>query len=289
MYFKNTILASACDLLKEHGIPDYEISAEQLLMHALGGVSRSTMLMTDNITVEQYNIYMALIDRRKDREPLDRIIGNSEFLGLIIPYNDNVLTPRCETEILADMIVRDISQDDNNIVSVLDLCCGSGCIGLAIAHNSNSKVSLADISNDALEIAKSNYDYNVQQGKNFHYSPTFILSDMFADIDGKYDIIVSNPPYIPTKDCLVLEPEVREYDPILALDGGHDGLEFYRIIAKDCSSRLNTNGKVYLEIGIGQGSDVVSLFNEYNFDVKVIPDYSGIDRFIIAKKRENIC
>ena len=282
MYFKNTVLASGCDILKDAGIPNYVMSAEQLLMFVLG-VDRSTMIMTTNITDKQYEDYMNCIERRKNREPLDRIIGSLEFLDITIPYSDNVLTPRCETEILADIVINDIG---DNKVSILDLCCGSGCIGLSIAHNCNCDVTLVDISREALAEAQNNYNYNVAKGKEFSCQPHFVLSDMFDNVHDTYDIIISNPPYIPSLDCQTLEKEVTDYDPLLALDGGEDGLDFYRIIAKNGSNYLKENGKIYLEIGIGQREDIENIFDNQGFETKVIPDYSGIDRFIIAKKRE---
>lgn len=288
MYQRRVVLAEGYAILKDAQVPNWEMSAEQLLMFALGGVSRSKMMTVDEITPSQYADYMAFVERRKNREPLDRIIGSSDFLGVEILYSDSVLTPRCETEILAEIIAKEINNSGQE-PKVLDLCCGSGCLGLAIALNCNAKVVLADISIEAVESAKNNYNHNVHMGKVFANQPQFLLSDMFDSIDEKFDIIISNPPYITSQECGELEEEVSQYDPLLALDGGEDGLDYYRTIASKCGDFLVDGGRLYLEFGKGQALAISSMLERENLEVTIIPDYSGIERFIIAKKREKRC
>ena len=172
------------------------------------------------------------------------------------------------------MIVKDIK---NKKLDVLDLCSGSGCIGLAIAKNTECNVTLSDISKKAIKASMKNAMIN-------DIKVNFLVSDMFESVPSKYDVIVCNPPYITRSDLEKLEIEVKDFDPRLALDGGVDGLDFYREIGKNASEFLKDDGRIYLEIGIDQSKSVVECLQENFVDIKVIKDYSGIDRFIIAKK-----
>ena len=168
-------------------------------------------------------------------------------------------------------------------------------MGLAVAHSTNVNVTLSDISKKAIKVAKFNNKYNnklrAKESKS-DINPNYIVSDLFENIACKYDIIVCNPPYIKTSDLIKLEIEVRDFDPILALDGGKDGLEFYRKIIKQAPKYLSTEnglGKIYFEIGVGQSEAIVKMLSKHFTDIEVIKDYSGIERFIIAKKvNENV-
>ncbi|MBE5739127.1 MAG: peptide chain release factor N(5)-glutamine methyltransferase [Clostridiales bacterium] len=208
--------------------------------------------------------------------PLDKIIGYTDFLSIRIPFDKNTLSPRQETEILTEKIIKDIK---GKKLTVLDLCSGSGCIGIAIAKATPVSVTLSDISKKANKIAKKNAELNGVE-------VAILTSDLFDNIPTKFDIIVSNPPYIKRRDLEVLEIEVRDFDPRLALDGGDDGLDFYRDIIAKAPEYLNNGGKLYLEIGIEQSKDVVKLLNKDFEDIVVEKDYNGIDRYIIAKKRD---
>ena len=164
-------------------------------------------------------------------------------------------------------------------VKVLDMCTGSGCIAISIDKLcDNAQVVGADISKDALEVAVKNNALN-------HANVEFTKSDMFSNIEGKYDVIVSNPPYIPTKDVVELEQEVKEHDPLLALDGSDDGLKFYRIISKNAVEYLREKGMLFLEIGYDQGKTVPDLLKNNGFtNIKVFKDLSGLDRMVVAGK-----
>ena len=214
--------------------------------------------------------------RRSKHEPLDSIIGFTEFYGLQVPFNKDTLTPRQETEILVDNVVKDIG---NQNVKVLDLCSGSGCIGLAIAKSTKAFVYLSDISGVALDISMRNAKLN-------NVEVNYIKSDLFESITDKFDVIVSNPPYIKTSDLESLEDEVRLFDPMLALDGKDSGYYFYEKIIKDLKNHLNKNGKIYFEVGIDQAEYVSNLLKHDFKDISVIKDYSGVERIVTATLKD---
>jgi release factor glutamine methyltransferase len=298
------------NLLKSCNIPDWKNSTKLIFCKAI------------SIDVQEYNSYLIkyendimdskvaikfrkLVKRRSKHIPLIAIIGSRPFMDLTIPYNRNVLIPRDETEILADMVVVDIldylKTHKAKNVSLLDMCTGSGCLGLSITQmvESASKgvrvdTSLVDISTKALKVAKRNWQYNVSnvfKGKQFLQNVEFIKSDLFERVQGKYDVIVCNPPYIKRGDLESLEIEVKDFEPKLALDGGEDGLDFYRKIIEIVPNYLDDEGlrSIYFEIGIDQSHDIVKLLKKDFEDIKILKDYAGIDRYIMAKKRvENV-
>lgn len=282
--------------LKDAGIPDYEESSRRLLSFVLK-CKDGELFLKDNISEDDNNNYLKLIKERSRHVPLDKIIGFKYFYDIKIPFNKNVLTPRYETEFLVDRVVIDIKNMYSNVrlnlpfspITVLDLCTGSGCVGLAVANSTGANVTLSDIDKLALSVASSNNDLNnkIREERGLPpINPNFVLSDMFDSIKWKFDIIVCNPPYICSQDLNKLEIEVRDFDPAIALDGGKDGLNFYRTIAKVGHKYLNDAGRIYLEIGINQSEKIVKLL-EKNFDnIEVIKDLAGIDRFIIARKRD---
>lgn len=296
MISKIDALRKASNYLKECNIPDWQISSEYILATALK-LEHSMLSTLRELTDKQFKKYMKLIILRGNHIPLDKIIGYTEFFTLKIPYNKNVLTPRVETELLADRLVSDIKDiykknKYNNPLALLDLCTGSGCLGLSVAHNTNIITTLSDISKKAIKIAKHNNKINNnlrKEEKKSAINVNFVVSDLFDNITERFDIIVCNPPYVKTADLQKLEIEVRDFDPILALDGGKDGLEFYRKIIAKAPQFLTTDnglGKIYLEIGVNQSKAIVKLLEKKFEDIEVIKDYSGIDRFIIAKKRD---
>lgn len=259
-------------VLRNNNIPDYDASATFIMNHVIN--SPCGISLSEELSQEKYQEYIRLLYQRINREPLDKILGYTDFYGVRIPFDINTLTPRLETELLVERIVLDIADKP---CSVLDMCAGSGCIGLAIAKNTNACVTLADISNKAILTAKSNAKLNKIDRVNF------VETNLFNKINQTYDIIVCNPPYIKTKDLYDLEPEVFKFDPKLALDGGTDGLDFYRVIANKVGDYLNPQGTLYLEIGYNQAKDVYNLFKE-NYEVQVMQDLAHIDRFIIVKR-----
>ena len=285
----------AKEILQSNNIPDWEQSIRIITSISIGAYP-NTSVFPDELTDSQVKTFYKLIHMRSRHVPIDKIIGYTEFFDLVFPFNKNVLTPRQETEILVEGVVKDIkvlekSADVSLPVTALDLCSGSGCIGLAIAHSTGANVTLSDLSKKAIKIAQHNNDLNNAKRAENMLPPVnvnYIVSDMFNNINYKYNIIISNPPYIARHDLNMLEIEVRDFDPILALDGGKDGLDFYRQIAKEAHKHLEENGLLYLELGIEQSDKVVKLLEKNFTDIVVIDDYNHVQRFIKARKKSNV-
>ena len=217
---------------------------------------------------------LRIADERLTGRPLWYIIGDTDFCGYKIKVDERVLIPRPETEEMAMMVVA--AAEEGN--SVLDLCTGSGALAISIykeLEKSNRKVKMTavDISADALELAKENAAENEAE------EILFIQSDLFSRIRGRFDIIVSNPPYIPTAEIGTLQREVKDYEPHLALDGGADGLDIYRRIASEAGKHLNRGGTLIMEVGAGQAADVVKMFRGNAYSI-IIKDFNGIDRYV---------
>ncbi len=216
---------------------------------------------------------IAIADERLTGRPLWYIIGDADFCGYKIKVDERVLIPRPETEDLAMMAIA--AAEEN--CAVLDLCTGSGALAIAIykeleKKNYNPKVTAVDISADALALAKENAEEN---GADIR----FIQSDLFTRLRGRFDVIVSNPPYIPTAEIPTLQPEVKGFEPHLALDGGEDGLDFYRRIAAEAGKYLNRGGVLIMEVGAGQASSVAKLFKG-NAYTMISQDFNGVDRYV---------
>ena len=225
------------------------------------------------LKVAQAKEIIRIADERLTGRPLWYIIGDTDFCGYRIKVDERVLIPRPETEEMAMMAVA--AAEEGN--SVLDLCTGSGALAIAIYKelekcNRKVKMTAVDISADALELAKENAAEN-------EADILFIQSDLFSRIRGRFDIIISNPPYIPTADIDTLQREVKDYEPHLALDGGADGLDIYRRIAADASKHLNRGGTLIMEVGAGQAAEVVKMFRGNAYSM-VIKDFNGIDRYV---------
>ena len=218
------------------------------------------------------------VDLLKKGVPLQYITNHQEFMGLSFYVDSNVLIPQPDTENLVEEVL-DLFKNNDGMKTVLDLCTGSGAIGISIAKYSESIVTMLDISKNALEIAKKNATTNEVIDKC-----NFILSDMFVNIDGKFDIIVSNPPYIKTKVINTLDVEVQN-EPMLALDGGEDGLNFYRIIAENAYKYLNEDGILAVEIGYDQKEEVMAWLEETSkyTDIYSKKDLGNNDRIIVCK------
>ncbi len=222
-----------------------------------------------------------VVERLKKNEPLDKILGKKCFYGRNFLTNEYVLSPRAETELLVEQSLNYLKNLSSKSVRVLDLCCGSGCIGLTIACQTNGSVQvvLSDVSKPALDVAKENGEK--LKAKNVDY----VLSDMFEGLKDfkKFDIIISNPPYIESGEINFLSPQVKDYDPIISLDGGEDGLKFYRQIATNAKKYLKKNGVIFMEIGCNQGESVQKIFANNGYVTKLLKDYSHNDRIVIAK------
>ena len=224
------------------------------------------------VTPKNYQRIFELVGERIAGKPLQYILSETEFFGYPIKLNQNVLIPRFETELLCDYAMKEIRKESK----VLDLCTGSGCIAVAIAKEKGAQVTASDISPEALEVAKENARIN-------GVSVEFVESNLFAKVTGVFDVIVSNPPYIRSGDIAGLERIVRDFEPRLALDGGADGLDFYRAIARDFEKFLAPKGYLFLEVGYDQAKEVAALFGKR--DIKIIKDYSGIERIVRVRKK----
>ena len=268
------VLREGREVLTLAGIEEADLDAWYLLEYCFG-VNRATYYMNMRAEADEgkYETYKSLIKERQSRIPLSHITHSRDFYGYQFYVNEHVLTPRQETEILVEEALK-ICENK----SVLDVCTGSGCIIITLSKEANlTSACGVDISEEALEVAKKN-------AKDLKADVTLIKSDLFSAVTGKYDVIVSNPPYIPTKDIEQLEPEVRNYDPMLALDGTEDGLEFYRKIIDDAHKYLNEDGAIIFEIGYDQGEAVSTLLTKAGYQaVRVIKDLTGRDRIVSGR------
>lgn len=269
------LLLDAAERLKEAEIADADIDAWYLL-ELVTGMSRASYFLEkyNRPSDEEIRKYEELLEKRISHIPLQHITGRQEFMGLDFMVSEDVLCPRQDTETLVESVLEYTSGR-----KVLDVCTGSGCIAVALMKLGNASCCDAvDLSEAALDIAKQNAEFN-------GVSINFIKSDMFEKIDGKYDIIVSNPPYIRPDVIETLMLEVREHEPLMALDGGSDGLDFYRIIAAQSKEHLEENGILAVEIGYDQWEDVSELFRQNGFrDIVRIKDLSQNDRVVMCKK-----
>lgn len=258
-------------------IEDGNIKAKILLQYLFGFKNTEYITNYDRIVRdEEKNKYLELINEVKNGIPVQYITNNQEFMKLNFYVDENVLIPQPDTEILVEEAIK-ICKNYDREIKVLDLCTGSGAIAVSVAkYVNNAKVFGSDISKKALEIARKN-------AKNNMVNVEFILSDMLENIkESNFDIIVSNPPYIKTDVITTLSKEVQK-EPIIALDGGEDGLLFYKKIANNYKKYIKNKGFLLLEIGYDQADKVKELFTE---DVKVIKDLSGNDRVIIVQRED---
>jgi len=261
------------------GVEETSLDAWYLFSEA-SGISRAVYLMDRNREWEEgetYRRYREMIGKRRRRVPLQYITGTQEFMGLEFFVNPSVLIPRQDTEALVEAALEVLRPG----AKVLDMCTGSGCIGLSLAKLGGASVQGADISGAALETAAEN-------AKHLQISKIkWIQSDLFENIiDREFEMIVSNPPYIATGSIKALMPEVRDYEPGSALDGGNDGLAFYRRLAGECAEYLVPGGDVFFEIGCEQAEAVRRLLLENDFaEVRILQDTAGLDRVAAAKKK----
>lgn len=259
----------------------YGLDAAGLLMNlnrdicpgALGGTEPSDIRECpgDCGAISTFNMG---INMRLRHVPLQHIIGHTGFMGLDFKVSRDVLIPRQDTETLVETVL-DRERDPG--ISILDLCTGSGCIAVSLKKlGGYAKVTASDLSDKAIGLAMRNASINDTEIR-------LIKSDLFNDINGCFDVIVSNPPYIPAEEIETLSPEVRDHDPRMALDGGEDGLDIYRRIVSECSDVLNAGGRLYMEIGFDQAAAVGGLMEKAGFrDIEVVKDLAGKDRVIFG-------
>lgn len=259
-------------LLREVKIEEAALDA-RLLLEEICGTDRNDLLVHGDrlVTEEQYNCYVNYIDMRRRHIPLQHILGYQEFMGLKFKVTPDVLIPRQDTETLVEEVMRNLHDG----MHILDMCTGSGCILLSLLRYSNDCVGVGcDLSEKALKVAREN-------ARELSLEAEFIQSDLFENVCGKYEIIVSNPPYIPSGEISTLMEEVKDHDPLLALDGREDGLYFYREIIKKAGQYLHPGGMLFLEIGCSQAEDVCRYMKEADYkEVAVCKDLAGLDRVV---------
>ena len=263
--------------LKEAGIEEAGLDAWYLLEYVTG-INRATYFADSNQEMKDSHraTYQTLISERETRIPLQHLTGVQEFMGLEFRVNEHVLIPRQDTEILVETALEKINT--KKPLRVLDMCTGSGCILLSVLSYGRKKCEITgvgvDVSDKALQVAKEN-------ARNLQVDAEWIESDLFSGVSEKFDMILSNPPYIPSAVIKTLQPEVREHDPLLALDGKEDGLYFYRKIIEESRNYLQPGGWLIFEIGAEQGAAVSSYLKQNGFvQVAVKKDLTGLDRVV---------
>ncbi len=265
--------------LAEAGIDEAALDARLLLEHVCG-TDRNTLLAHGDrvVSEEEDHGYRELIEKRAARVPLQHLTGEQEFMGLTFAVNKDVLVPRQDTEVL----VEEVMQALHDGMRILDLCTGSGCILLSLLQYSNDCTGVGvDMSAAALAVAEENYER--LRAERPEMKACFAQGDLFAALEQgeRFDIIVSNPPYIETGVIDTLMPEVREHEPRMALDGGADGLSFYRKIAQEAGDYLVGGGMLFFEIGYGQADHVREIMAEAGFgEIQVAKDFAGLDRVV---------
>ena len=263
--------------LGEADIEEAELDA-RLLLEFVCGTDRNTLLVHGerDVSEEEYGRYCGLIERRAVHVPLQHLTGEQDFMGLTFLVNKDVLVPRQDTEVLVEEAMKHLHDG----MRILDLCTGSGCILLSLLHYSNDCEGVGvDLSARALSVAGKNYE--IQRTQRPDMKARFLEGNLFEGLEDRFDMIVSNPPYIKTDVIDTLMPEVREYEPVMALDGGTDGLAFYRRIAGDAGAYLNGGGMLFFEIGCEQAADVCKIMEAAGFrEVEVVKDFAGLDRVV---------
>lgn len=256
--------------------PSADESDKDWILAEVTGKRRSELAAAKSVTKEQFEAAKKIAEKMKDGAPLQYALGNAEFYGIRLAVNPAVLIPRPETEELAEKVIEETKRRGG--AKVLDLCTGSGAIAIAAAKNSPADVTATDVSAAAAEVAKANA---LSAGAKVR----LLTGDMFAPVaEEKFDIIVSNPPYIPTADIKRLEEKVRSFEPASALDGGADGLDFYRIIAAEAAVHLTDGGVLFLEFGEGQAAELKEIFTGYA--TEVYKDMQGAERILRAEKKQ---
>ena len=268
-------LQCAVELLVNAGVPDAEIDAWYLFEHVTG-MNRSAFFLhkEEEMQPEHAELLTELSTQRAKRIPLQYITGSQEFMGYSFLVSPATLIPRQDTEVLVEEVIR-VAEGK----SVLDMCTGTGCILLSLAKMCRlTKAVGTDISAEAIETAKTN-------AKRLETDAVFFCGDLFDAVPAgeRFDILVSNPPYIPSAVIETLMPEVKDHEPMSALDGDEDGLAFYRRIINEANKFLTENGQIFFEIGCEQGADVSALLLQNGFtDIRVLKDLAGLDRVVSA-------
>lgn len=261
--------------LKEAQIGEAQLDA-RLLLEEVCGTDHNTLLCHGDreVSEAEEEQYRKALEQRAVHVPLQHLLGYQDFMGLRFQVNEYVLIPRQDTEILVEEAMRYLHDG----MRILDLCTGSGCILLSLLHYSNDCEGVGvDISKEALQVAAQNAEL-------LGIRADFLKSDLYEKVTGKFDLLVSNPPYIERAIIPTLMEEVREYDPYIALDGGEDGLDFYRRIIGGAQDYLKRGGQILMEIGSGQAKAVSELLREAGFkEIDVCRDFAGLDRVVSGR------
>ncbi|MGC3957420.1 MAG: peptide chain release factor N(5)-glutamine methyltransferase [Verrucomicrobiota bacterium] len=279
------VISKSADFLAKKGVDSPRLQTELLLAHVLQLPRMKLYLNFERkLTEPELDALRKLIQRRGQREPLQHLVGSTSFCGLEMVVNRHVLIPRPETELLAEAGWQFLSTLGSAPTTALDFGTGSGCIAIALAAKSpTAHIVAVDVSTEALAIAQQNAaKHNVADRMKFRHGDGFSA----LKTSECFDLIVSNPPYIASAEIEVLQPEVRDHDPRGALDGGADGLDFYRRLAAEAKSFLKPHGKLMLEFGEGQADALTAILVAQNWTVEAVhPDYTQRLRFLIAQPR----
>ena len=265
------LLREGREALQAAGIPEWDLDAWYLLEYAAHCTKNEYFLRPEKeVLPQEKQLYRTLIRKRSAHIPLQYLTGSQEFMGLSFFVDENVLIPRQDTEILVEEALRALGSG----MRVLDVCTGSGCILLSLLKLcAGLEGTGTDLSEKALQVAGEN-------ARRLGVEASFVLGDLFEPVSGKYDCIVSNPPYIASREVDALMEEVRDHEPRMALDGGEDGLYFYRKIAAQSPKYLNDRGRIFLEIGFDQGEAVAGLLAPAFDEVRIVQDLAGLDRVV---------
>lgn len=270
-------------ILEQAGLPDAALDARFLLEEVCGTNLQTLLVFPEKkVTEEEANQYRAFVQRRKDREPTAMILGEWDFMGLTFRLNKSTLIPEQDTEVLVETALEELKRrgPGEAPLRILDLCTGSGCILLSLLHELRNAGGLGtDLSEEALEAARENA---VRLG--LQERGTFRQGDLWEPVgDERFDLIVSNPPYVPTDVIPTLEPEVRCGEPYAALDGGEDGLVFYRRILKEAAGHLKPSGIIIVESGFDEAAQIAALMQDQKLrGIRTVKDYGGLDRVVLG-------
>jgi len=274
------VLTEATAFLKSKEISDPRLNAERMLAHVLQ-ISRIELYLQFDRPLNQSEReqYKDFLRRRAAHEPLQYILGETEFMSLPFRITPDVLIPRPETEVLVELVLEDAKTEP--VQTILDIGTGSGCIAVSLAANlSDVQITAADVSRKALEVASQNARLNGVQDR-VQFTEGDIQSGL--DLESRFDVVVSNPPYIALNEWDKLDPEIREHEPRMALCDESDGLKFYKMMADQSESFLERGGKIYLEVGDTQSEEVLKILNEAGFsNAQSYPDLNQIHRVVRA-------
>ena len=270
-------------ILEQAGLPDAALDARFLLEEVCGTNLQTLLVFPEKkVTEEEVNQYRAFIQRRKDREPTAMILGEWDFMGLTFRLNKSTLIPEQDTEVLVETALEELKRRGlgEAPLRILDLCTGSGCILLSLLHELRNAGGLGtDLSEEALEAARENA---VRLG--LQERAAFRQGDLWEPVgDERFDLIVSNPPYVPTEVIPTLEPEVRCGEPYAALDGGEDGLVFYRRIMREAAGHLKPSGIIIVVSGFDEAPQIAALMQDQKLrGIRTVKDYGGLDRVVLG-------